>query len=126
MRFGDFGELLIFIWVVPLLVVFYLWAVRHKNTAMERFAQKELLGEIAPAYGRNYAKLRIFLNIAAALFIVLALSKPQWGFKWRDVKSKGVDVVFAVDTSNSMLAVDMPPNRLSFTKEELREFVRKL
>jgi len=126
MRFGDFHIFVYLGWIVPVLFLFYLWAKRSQNAAMEKFAQKELLPGIASSYQRDTTWKRTFLNIAAVFFIVFALARPQWGFFWQEQEQKGIDIIIAVDSSKSMLAVDMRPDRLDFSKTELREFVKKL
>ncbi|MGB2650724.1 MAG: VWA domain-containing protein [Candidatus Omnitrophota bacterium] len=126
MKFGDFQLLLYLIWLVPLLVLFYVWGTRKESKVMEKFAQKELLSGIAPFYDRKLKRIWICFNVAAVLFMVIALGRPQWGFYWKEDKRKGLDVIIAVDASRSMLAIDIQPNRLSFAKTELKDFVKKL
>jgi Ca-activated chloride channel family protein len=48
--------------------------------------------------------------------VILALARPQWGFSWEEVKQRGLDIVVAIDTSKSMLAEDIAPNRLARAK----------
>ena len=126
MKLGNFQLFLYAIWLVPLLGVFYIWAAKKEKAKMERFAQKELLSRIAPFYAKDPRVLRIFLNIAAVLLLILAFSRPQWGFYWKEDKYKGLDIIVAVDTSKSMFAVDIAPNRLSFAKTELGDFIKRL
>jgi len=52
--------------------------------------------------------------------------RPQWGFQWKEVKRKGLDILVAVDTSKSMLAEDVKPNRLERSKLALKDLVKKL
>jgi Ca-activated chloride channel family protein len=52
--------------------------------------------------------------------------RPQWGFKWQEIKRKGLDILVAVDVSKSMLAEDIKPNRLERTKLALADFVKHL
>jgi Ca-activated chloride channel family protein len=60
------------------------------------------------------------------LFVILALMRPQWGFKWQEVKKQGIDILIALDTSKSMLAEDVLPNRLDRSKLAIKDLVRKL
>jgi Ca-activated chloride channel family protein len=57
-----------------------------------------------------------WLLVAALALVILALARPQWGFTWEESKQKGLDVVVAIDTSKSMLAEDIAPNRLARAK----------
>ena len=56
------------------------------------------------------------LAVAAVTIVLLALARPQWGFDWEEARQRGLDVVVAIDTSRSMLAADIPPNRLARAK----------
>jgi len=126
MRFGDFHLLMYAVWLVPVVTVFCLWAARRERADLEKFSQKELLPGIAPFYDGRRNRLRVFFNMAALLFLVLALGRPQWGFQWKEDRRKGLDIVVAVDTSKSMLATDMRPDRLAFSKAELKDLVKRL
>ncbi len=126
MKFGDFELFTHLIWIVPLILVFFLWAMRKESIIMQRFAQKDLIAAIAPFYSRDRRNIRIALNLVAVFMIIFALARPQWGFFWKEEKNKGLDIIIAMDTSNSMLARDITPNRLSFAKMEVRDFVRRL
>lgn len=126
MKFGNFQILTYLIWLVPVFMAFYLWAAKREQAVMEKFAQKELLPGIAPFYDKDRRNLRIFLNVTSIFLIVFALSRPQCGSYWKDDERMGLDIVFAVDTSRSMLAVDMKPDRLSFARAELMDFVKGL
>ena len=126
MKFGDPELLGYIIWAVPLLLVFYVWVSRSERKTMEKFAQADLIGDIAPHYDRKRRWLVRIMDVMVLFFMVAALARPQWGFYWRDDKSEGIDILLAVDVSKSMLAVDVAPNRLEFIKTELANFVRKL
>ncbi|MBF0217873.1 MAG: VWA domain-containing protein [Candidatus Omnitrophica bacterium] len=126
MRFGEFDLLLSLLILVPFIVVFHIWAkVREKN-AMSHFAGEELLPVIAPGYRNKYAIIRVLADIIALALIIVALAKPQWGFEWKADSKKGLDILFAVDTSKSMMASDIKPTRLDFAKEEMRAFVKRM
>src|SRR6202000_367725 len=61
-------------------------------------------------------KIRAALVVGAMVFIVFALARPQWGFSEQEVAPRGLDIVVAIDTSKSMLASDIAPNRLTRAK----------
>lgn len=64
--------------------------------------------------------------IAGILFLILTLIEPKWGYHWEDVEKKGIDIVVAVDTSRSMLADDVKPNRLEVAKREIEDLLHVL
>ncbi|HMO49883.1 MAG TPA: VWA domain-containing protein [Kiritimatiellia bacterium] len=83
----------------------------------------ELWSRINPEWlpRRVYGRLAWWL--LALLFFGAALARPQWGFTWREIRRTGLDVMVVVDTSRSMLATDMRPNRLQQAKWALRDLV---
>ena len=67
-----------------------------------------------------------FRNVLFFLFLVLSMARPQLGAKLKEVKRKGVELVIALDVSNSMLAQDIKPNRLECAKQAISRMVDKL
>ncbi len=126
MKFGDYSLLVHSFWLVPVLFLFYLWALKRNDRAMRSFAQGSLLKDIIPFYKNDHKTLRVFLNICAVFFIIFALARPQWGFYWKEDRGKGLDIMIAIDASRSMLATDIKPTRLGFAKTELALFTKKL
>ncbi len=64
--------------------------------------------------------------IVGVVFLIFALSEPKWGYHWEDVEKKGIDIVIAIDTSRSMLADDVKPNRLEMAKREVEDLLNVL
>lgn len=93
---------------------------------MERFAQDSLLRELTHSLNLKNHKLKIFLILLVMVFCVLSLMRPQWGFHLRKVERVGLDILFAVDTSNSMLASDIKPSRLERSKLAISAFIKNL
>jgi len=125
MRFANLGAIHL-LWFVVLLVLFYFWAFKKRRAAMERFAQKDLITDLTSSLDKRNQKLKIILIILAVFLIVLSFLRPQWGFHWQEVKRKGLDIIIAVDTSKSMLASDVKPNRLERAKLAIKDFTRHL
>lgn len=70
--------------------------------------------------------LRTGLGILGLMLCTLALARPQWGYTWREIERRGLEIVFLLDTSNSMRANDIAPTRLQRAKWGVEEFVRAL
>jgi len=102
--------------LVPLLAVFLIWAWHTKERLIRQFVQSRLLAQLTVGVSKARQKVRLGLLVAAVTFGLLALARPQWGFSWEEVSQKGLDIVVAIDTSRSMLAADIPPNRLERAK----------
>ena len=86
-----------------------------------RFRQRLMEG-----FSPKLRNLKRVIWSVAVLLIFIALARPQKGFEWREVKRKGIDILFAVDTSRSMLAEDLKPNRLERARLGIIDFVAKL
>ncbi len=106
-------DALLLLWVIPpLIALFVLAAVRRRRT-LQRFAGDR---PRLHAERRNARPLKGGLLVAAVVLIVVALARPGWTPETRTVERRGRDVVFVVDTSRSMLAQDLAPNRLERAK----------
>jgi Ca-activated chloride channel homolog len=108
----------------PVLLVFFWWSLRKRRTLMTRFIQARLLPGLVTGISPGRRKLRLALLVLAVVCLLLALGRPQWGFTWQEVKQRGVDLVVAIDTSKSMLAEDIKPNRLARAKLAALDLMR--
>jgi Ca-activated chloride channel family protein len=99
---------------------------KRRQTALERFAAQQLIGRLTRHVSGSRRRYKNMLLLLAVLFCFAALARPQYGFKWVDVKRKGIDLLFALDTSKSMLAEDIKPNRLTRAHLAILDFVQQL
>ena len=125
MRFAAVNFAFGFI-ILLFLGLFYFWAAKLRKSALERFAQKELLNELLSRLDYRKRLLKSALMVLAISFMLFALMRPQWGFHWEEVKRKGVDILVALDTSKSMLAEDVKPSRLERSKLAIKDLLRNL
>ncbi len=111
---------------IPAILVLYLIVLFWKKRTQRRFADKSLLIKLAPNTSVFKPLLKsIVLCLAVACFS-LGLVNPKIGTKIEDVKREGVDVVFALDVSKSMLAEDIAPNRLEKSKQLITQIINSL
>src|SRR5262245_41790684 len=115
MRFAV-PELFWLLLLAPLLAAFLWWAWRKKQVLISQFVQSRLLAVLTVGVLAFRQKLRMALLVVAVVFLVIALARPQWGFTMEEAKQRGLDIVVAIDTSKSMLATDLAPNRLTRAK----------
>jgi Ca-activated chloride channel homolog len=116
-------------WLLLILPAFWLlfWLRYYwQRRAQNRFADKELLKKLAPNQSFFKAVLKAFVLSLAIFFLVVALVNPKIGTKLETIKREGVDVVFAVDVSKSMLAEDIAPNRLEKSKQLVTQIINNL
>ncbi len=125
MRLG-FPEALWLLILIPFLGSFFVWALWRKATLLRRFAEMELLKRMVSGTSVPIQIFKMGLILLCLLFLILSLSRPQWGTKMEMMKRKGIDVVIAVDVSLSMFAEDIKPNRMARSKQEIQRFVEKL
>ena len=99
---------------------------RKRKALLSKFAAAVLLPRLEVNLSKFKVRLKGFCVALAIMFIMLALARPQWGYKWEEQKHIGLDVVFAVDTSKSMLAEDIKPNRLERSKLAISDILDRL
>ena len=96
-------------WLIAGLGLFLIWAYSLRRKLLHKFIAQDLI-KTSLNYKRQ--NLKAILFILALILCVFSLMRPQWGFRWQEVKMKGLDILIAIDVSNSMLASDVAPNRL--------------
>ena len=125
MRFGDPSNFHL-LWTLVPLIFFLIWANRKRYDLIVRFCGVNLFSKLVT---RNYKELQnskiIFVSLTF-LFLLIALSRPQWGYQWEDFKQEGVDIIIALDVSRSMLAEDIKPNRLERAKRKISDLLDML
>ncbi len=99
---------------------------KKRLAALEKFASHHLLGSLTRNVSGSRRRYKNFLLLLAVFLCFAALARPQFGFQWVEVKRKGIDLLFALDTSKSMLAEDIKPNRLTRAHLAILDFVRQL
>lgn len=113
--------------LVPLLALLFHWikGIRGRRQR-ESFASTSLMVIIAPRLSLFRQRFKDFLILGALALVILALADPQVGTRIEEVKREGIDLVIAVDVSNSMLARDIAPSRLEKAKHEVRGMLDRL
>ncbi|MFW5836475.1 MAG: VWA domain-containing protein, partial [Desulfovibrionaceae bacterium] len=125
MSFAD-PEVLLLLWALPVLGVLFWAGLRRRGRAMERFAVPDRLRTLAPGASSLRPVVKAVLFLAGLGLVVAALAGPRWGYRWEEVRRKGVDLVIALDVSRSMLAEDVQPNRLKRAKREVEDLLSML
>ena len=111
---------------VPVVIVFYLGLLYWKGHTQGRFADKELLRKLSPSRSIFKSILKVIVISLALCCLSFALVNPKIGTKLETVKREGVDLVFALDVSKSMLAEDIAPNRLEKSKQLISQIINNL
>ena len=112
--------------IIPVLVLLFLLLQVWKKSKQREFADSKLLKRLAPEKSGLKSTLKLIFLLLGISFLVLALVNPKIGTKLETVKREGVDIVFAVDVSKSMLAEDIAPNRIEKAKRLVSEIINQL
>jgi Ca-activated chloride channel family protein len=117
------------LWLLLLVVVpmslFLWWSWRKRQELVTQFIAARLLAQLKVGVSPSRQKLRMVLLVLSVVFLILALARPQWGYTWEEARQRGLDILVAIDTSNSMLAQDVPPNRLARAKLAALDLMRR-
>ena len=111
--------------LLPLLIITGLM-LRRRLKLLARMAEQKLWPTLLPGHSPRRLRMRNFLRVLAIGLAIVALARPQWGFKWEEVKQRGLSIIVALDTSKSMLAQDIKPNRLQQAKWGVRDLIKQL
>ena len=124
-RFAS-PEYLFLLILVPILIGLFFYSGFKRKRNLKQFGNPELLAELMPNVSKIRPALKFFLQLAAFILIVIVLAQPQFGSKEETTKRQGIEVMIALDVSNSMLAQDIRPNRLEASKQILSQLVDNL
>src|SRR4030043_870416 len=126
MNLGNDKALWLLFIVPALLVPAYIWCFWRKAKALKVLASSDMLKKINVSVSLKKQIFKAFLLIAAFTSIVLALTEPRWNPQTQKIKRKGRDVCILLDTSRSMLADDIKPNRLERSKIAIADLMETL
>ena len=124
-RFAN-PEYLYLLLLLPLLIFLWMLNEFRKRRALKRFGNIELVKKLIPDLSKIRPALKFVFQIIAISLSIILLSRPQFGSKLEEVKRQGVEVILALDVSNSMLAEDIQPNRLERAKQAISRLVKNL
>lgn len=111
---------------IPVIILLFVLLQIWRRSAQKKFADSHLLSRLSPNQSLFKSVLKVAVLCAAFGCLSLALVNPKIGTKLETVRSQGVDIVFAIDVSKSMLAEDIAPNRLEKSKQLVREIINSL
>lgn len=112
--------------LIPLLALFFVWSRISRRRALKKFGQQEILGQLMPYSSGNRPVVKFIILMLALAFFVVGIARPQFGSKLKTEKREGVELMIALDVSNSMMAEDIQPNRLERAKRAISRLVDRL
>ena len=117
-RFANI-EMLWWLITIPVFVIAYIVYTKRKQRQLTEFGDPELMAQLMPDASKSRPIWKFSLLILALILLIVAAARPQYGQKEKTVKRQGIEVMVALDISNSMLAEDVAPNRLDRAKQML-------
>lgn len=112
----------IILWLLvltPVWIVVFIFLLRRRRRAAERFVSSTLLDRVASSFSERRPRLKAMIWIAAWTLLVIGAADPQVGTRLEEVKREGIDIILAVDVSTSMQCEDIAPSRLENAKHEI-------
>jgi Ca-activated chloride channel homolog len=119
----DFLYLLL---ILPVMVIIFIINEIRKKNAIKRIGDETLVKSLLPELSRIRPYVKFVLQLFGVTLLILVLARPQFGSKLEEVKKEGVEVIIALDVSNSMMAEDIQPNRLTRAKQALTRLIDNL
>lgn len=123
MKFMD-PDILYLLWAIFPIAGLMVHGIRQRKMILGLFADPRVYPFILPGFGLKTRWIKAVLILIALILAIFALAGPQAGFRWEKTHQKGVDIMIALDCSNSMLAQDIKPNRLEQAKREIIDLLR--
>ena len=124
-RFAN-PDYLYLLLLLPVVILLYIVDVIRKRKALLRLGDKSLVERLVPELSQIRTLIKFILQLVVLSAGIIMLARPQFGSKIEDVKKQGVEVIIALDVSNSMLAEDIQPNRLTRAKQAISRLVDNL
>ncbi len=121
-----YPEYLYLLILIPVLVIIFRVSLIITRKRMKRFGNPEILSQLMPDISYNRPVVKYMIYIFAFTLLIFAVARPQNGTKLQQVKRKGIEIMIALDVSNSMIAEDIQPNRLEKAKQAISKLVERL
>ncbi len=124
-RFENSGILYLLILVPLLLVGYYIYRYNHSKR-LKKYGNLSVISQLMPLRSSFRPTLKFYFIVISVACLIVALARPQFGSKLKEVKREGIEMIIALDVSNSMLATDISPNRLERAKQAINTLVSKM
>lgn len=124
-RFAN-PEFLYLLLLLPVLLAVFIFNYYRKKKAIRKLGNAEVIGTLMPEFSLTRPLIKFLFVITAFSALIIVVARPQFGSRIEDVKKEGIEVIIALDVSNSMLAEDIQPDRLERAKQAISRLVDNL
>jgi Ca-activated chloride channel family protein len=124
-RFAN-PEYLYLLLLLPVMIALFIVNEFRRRNSLKKLGESSLIGKLMPEISRIRPVIKLLFQILALSAAILMLARPQFGSRIEEVKKQGIEVIIALDVSNSMLAEDIQPNRLTRAKQAISKLVDNL
>lgn len=125
MKFAEPVMLWTLLVVAPALALFFWWSWRQRQSLIRQFVQSRLLAALTVGVSVRRQQIKSTLLVVGVAALLIALARPHYEFDWEEAKQEGLDILIAVDTSRSMLAEDLQPDRMTRAKLAIRDLLAR-
>ncbi len=112
--------------LIPALSILFIWLMYWRKIALKRYGEWSMVQRLIPAISGNRMIFKFILIMIGYAMLIIGIANPQTGSKLVEGERKGIDIMIALDVSNSMLAEDIQPNRLERAKQSISKLIDKL
>ncbi len=119
-------EYLNYLWAIPLLLLLFFWFLRWKRKMLKQYGEFKVISRLIPEMSGAKQWFKLLIILLALVSLIVGITNPQIGSKLEKSERKGVDIIIALDVSNSMLAEDIKPNRIERARQAVSRFIDRL
>jgi Ca-activated chloride channel family protein len=119
-------EFLYILILIPVMIIFFIVDVKRRKKMIEKIGDPQIVKGLMPDFSEGRHRFKFWLVIFILAFMSVLLAQPQMGSKLEEVKREGVEIMIALDVSNSMKARDIKPNRIERAKQAIASLVGRL
>ena len=112
--------------LIPVLAFIYLVVAKRRKKNLEKFGNMEVISSLMPEASFVRPTVKFYILLFALFALIITMAGPQFGTKLETIKRKGIEIMIALDVSNSMNATDIEPSRLERAKRAIARLVDKL
>ncbi|MCX7986305.1 MAG: VWA domain-containing protein [Bacteroidales bacterium] len=124
-RFAN-AYMLYFLILLPIIAAWFHYVRLRRQKKLAEFGDLHLVSLLTPDVSNTKPVWKFYLLLSSLAFLILGLARPQMGAKLQEVKRKGIEIMIALDVSNSMNAMDIQPSRLERAKQVLSKLIDRL